>query len=380
MAHIREVPRKGGRVAYEVRWNDGKHRQRTLTNRRDAERLKRSIEAEVEKGASTKVFVKSSVTVQEAAQLVLEAERHRLKPVTYHGYKRIFEKRIFERFGDQRISAVQRRDVQQWINALSDLGLEAGTVNHHYIALKKIMKWAMVEQLIAIDPCANIVLPRKANKHDNRILTLADVERVATHLNASAPYGLLVRFLAYTGLRVGEAAGLRVSDVELANRRILVRQTAQRVPGGIVFGEPKSARSTREVPVLDPKLLHDLKALLLAHPRSGEPNALFWPGRTPGSREIDYSRVLDSSSFLRNYFNRAVEQAGLPKMRVHDLRHTAASLWLDMGFPPYEVSRWLGHANLATTDSIYSHLYPTDYSAHIQRFEAYRASQDQASA
>jgi len=57
-------------------------------------------------------------------------------------------------------------------------------------------------------------------------------------------------------------------------------------------------------------------------------------------------------------------------MRFHDLRHTFASLMLAAQFPPYEVSRWMGHANLATT-SIYAHLYPSDYSAHLDKFDAF---------
>ncbi|GAA1799378.1 site-specific integrase [Leucobacter iarius] len=153
-----------------------------------------------------------------------------------------------------------------------------------------------------------------------------------------------------------------------------MRQTAQRVKGqGWVFGTPKSARSTREVPLLDFSLLADLQSHLTRHPKRHDPEALFWPGRAPGSREPDYDRVLDGSRFLRNHFDPAVKRAGLPKMRVHDLRHTAASIWLAAGITPYEVSRWMGHASVTTTDSIYGHLYPTDYNEHSKRFQLYKA-------
>lgn len=67
-------------------------------------------------------------------------------------------------------------------------------------------------------------------------------------------------------------------------------------------------------------------------------------------------------------------------MRFHDLRHTYASLMLAAGFPPYEVSRWLGHASLATTDSIYAHLYPSDYASLVDRFEAFANSTSLSSA
>ena len=179
--------------------------------------------------------------------------------------------------------------------------------------------------------------------------------------------------MAPTGLPAGETAGLRVCDVQLAKRRVLVRQTAQRIKGkGWVLGTPRSKRSTLEVPILDNTLIADPKAYLPAHPKSGQPEALFWPARAPGSREADFERVLDGSTFLRNHFKPALTRARLPTMRIHDQRHTAASLWLAAGFQPYEVSRWLGHANVATTDAIYAHLNQTNDSDHLDRFEAYR--------
>ncbi|MDH6237907.1 integrase [Cryobacterium sp. CG_9.6] len=58
-------------------------------------------------------------------------------------------------------------------------------------------------------------------------------------------------------------------------------------------------------------------------------------------------------------------------IRPHDVRHTAASLWLAAGFKPYEVSRWLGHANLVTTDTVHGYLSPPDYSSAIERFELF---------
>lgn len=109
----------------------------------------------------------------------------------------------------------------------------------------------------------------------------------------------------------------------------------------------------------------------MMHPRSGDGDALCWPGRSPGSHAVDFERVWDVASFRRNYFKPALAAAKLSKMRVHDLRHTAASVWLAAGFPPYQVSRWLGHASVVTTDTIYSHLYPTDYTQHIAKSEAY---------
>ena len=131
---------------------------------------------------------------------------------------------------------------------------------------------------------------------------------------------------------------------------------------------------------MNEKLIVDLKAFKMQHSRSGNEDALFWPGSAPGSHRVDYDRVWDLASFRRNYFRPALIRpalirAELPAIRVHDLRHSAASLWLDAGIDDRYVSRWLGHANRNTTDMIYSHMYATDYGKHVARFEAYSAAE-----
>lgn len=76
---------------------------------------------------------------------------------------------------------------------------------------------------------------------------------------------------------------------------------------------------------------------------------------------------------LRYYLRLAAEQANLPRTRFHDLRHTYASLMFAAGFKPYEVSRWMGHASVSTTNGICAHLYPSDYNEQLARFEAFVA-------
>lgn len=207
-----------------------------------------------------------------------------------------------------------------------------------------------------------------------RFLTASEVERVAARLDATAaPYELLVRFAAFTGLQDAELKGLRVRDPNLAAAHVEVRQTLARIGGEWKVSTPKSARSSRDVPLVERSLVRYLRAYLVAHPNSGDPDALLWPGRVSGSHLVTFDRVLDTGSMLRYYLRPAVADEGLPPMRLHDLRHTYASLMLAAGFPPYEVSRWLGHAKLATTDAIYAHLYPSDYSGHVDRFSAFVA-------
>ncbi|HEY8913143.1 tyrosine-type recombinase/integrase [Lacisediminihabitans sp.] len=113
--------------------------------------------------------------------------------------------------------------------------------------------------------------------------------------------------------------------------------------------------------------------LLLSHPDSGNPDALFWPARAYSTHAADWSRPCDVGSIRRHAMAAVVEELEMPPMRFHDLRHTYASLMFTAGFKPYEVSGWIGHASVATTDSIYAHLYPSDYNEQIAKFESFVA-------
>lgn len=376
MAHLREVARKKAPngIAYEVHWRDGDRKmQRTFTVKREAERFALKVETAKDAGDTTRTLVKNTATVAQVIAASMEAAKPRLKPRTFHSYELMYSARIVPEFGSRRVTSITRADVQAWINKLSGESLAPATVHHCYVALRKVMKHALWDRQIAFNPCDGINLPKAHDVDEGTLaaLTYAQVEATASELAQFQPYDVLVRFMAYTGLRAGEVAGLRVRDVDLAAGHVSVRQTAQHIKGEWVYGTPKSRRSTRDVPLLDRRLIADLKAHKMQHPRSGDGDALFWPGRTPGSHRVDYWRVWDLASFRRNYFKPALARAELPAIRVHDLRHTAASLWLAAGFPPYQVSRWLGHASVVTTDTIYSHLYPADYAQHIARFERF---------
>lgn len=99
-------------------------------------------------------------------------------------------------------------------------------------------------------------------------------------------------------------------------------------------GTPNSARSTRTVPLPNRALAAELRLFLVQHSRSGEPDALLWPGRALGSHDVDYSRPIGLGSFLKNYLRPALAADGLDDMRFHDFRHTCASLMLAVGFRP----------------------------------------------
>jgi integrase len=163
--------------------------------------------------------------------------------------------------------------------------------------------------------------------------------------------------LATTGLRLGEALGLTWSDIDPEQRRLVVRRALQRLPGkggGLALVEPKTRRSRRTVHLA----LGTVGALIqhrrrqaqeqLAAPRWHDGNFVF---TSPTGRPVD-------TCTLGKQFKQALANAGLPRVRIHDLRHTAATHLLARGVHPKVVQELLGHSTITLTLDTYSHVSP----------------------
>lgn len=167
--------------------------------------------------------------------------------------------------GGKRIAAITSQAVQTWVNSLVAAGKAPNTVHNHYVALNKVFRYAMKHRLISHNPCDAVELPKNVHFGDFApvFLTKAQVDALAATLDSSAtrPYGLLVWLCALTGLRAAEVQGLRICDVVLSatGAHVEVRQTIKRIGKVWTVGTSKSARSTRAVPLLDRRLIADLK-------------------------------------------------------------------------------------------------------------------------
>ena len=172
-----------------------------------------------------------------------------------------------------------------------------------------------------------------------------DAEDLRRFLDSAAedPLYPLWVLLAMTGMRRGEALGLRWADVDLERAQLSVRQTLVPVGARVVVSQPKTARG-RRVLALDPVTvasLRDLRAML-----------------APDSSDfafVDEKGLHLDPSWVSGRFRRLVSGSGLPRIRLHDLRHTHATLALQAGIHPKIVSERLGHATVSLTLDVYSH-------------------------
>ncbi|MFI0143838.1 tyrosine-type recombinase/integrase [Streptomyces globisporus] len=379
MAGIREVARKGG-SAWEVRWTDGgRDCQTTCTTFKEAEKEKHRIEDELAQGRSTLWRVEKR-TVTQVVESCIAAAVVELKPRTIEGQRSILKNHITPAFGQRRIGSLRARDIEKWIAKLAK-NVAPGTVRTIYNVLNKAMKYAIRHEWLVVNPCTGVSLPKDNSEivDERHFLNAQQVQALASALEAKEQwFGLLVRMAAFTGLRAGELAALRVGDVNLFRGEIQVRRTVRRAKGGEwLYTSPKSKKSVRDVP-LPGSLARELRAWLEAHPNRTDPAALLWPGsrNTGKGGAVDWTRTFDVNNFCKRYFRPAVRSgvAGLPTaLRWHDLRHTYASLMAAVGgdVTVYDISKWMGHSSISVTEKVYIHLFRQDNTDKMSAFDAF---------
>lgn len=210
-------------------------------------------------------------------------------------------------------------------------------------------------------PCKAIVRAKSSRKKR------AQVKAIGRLLDEFAPYGIILRTAAHTGLRGSELAALTIGDIthagQVAPYVTVARQVdrSHRDENGWGTMSTKTYAGARRAPI-GMSLLTELTDYLAQHPYARDPGAQLWPGRHPGTKGhpsgLDYDRPFDIESLKRYYFKRkALVPLGLNAFSWHDLRHFYGSVLIaTKRHSMEEISAWMGHASYATTVDRYGHL------------------------
>lgn len=357
MATIESYSTKSGR-RYRVRYRTPDHRQtdkRGFTTKRDAEVFAATVEVEKLRGEYVAPAL-GRVTVGELADAWLERKASDLKPSSYRPLEVSWHRHVKPRWGTTRIIDVDLDAVERWIADMGRTVTEAdGTVTKKgsgatvvlraYGVLAGVLDSAVKARRLTANPARTPEnLPRKKPK-PRTYLTHDQVAALA----AEAKYPTLIRLLAYTGLRWGEAIALRVDHLDLPRKRLTVVENAVQVDQRTIVGTPKSDESrTVSIPEF---LVFELAAMTRG--RAGDA-LLFTDG---------HGRYLKRPVSYSGWFAGAVERSGVPRVTIHDLRHTAASLAVSAGVNIKALQRMLGHASAAMTLDVYSDLFDDDLDA-----------------
>ena len=292
----------------------------------------------------------------------LEVQRTRLKPSTWESYAAVLRGRVVPELGPQHLERVTTADVDALYARLlregrsdGNGGLSARSVRYTHTVLRRAFRDAVRKQLIVRDPtdAADPPSAKAAKAPTMRTWSADEVSRFLTSV-AHDRLATAWRVAASTGMRRGEVLGLRWRDVDLDTARVSIAQTLIEGAGAPRASTPKGGRG-RSV-ALDTGTVNALrehrKAQLAERMAIG-----------PGWQDSDlvFCRE-DGSPIWPRSFSRAfannVKAAGLPTIRLHDLRHTWATLALGAGVHPKIVQERLGHAAISITLDVYSHAIP----------------------
>ncbi|GAC1629402.1 MAG: site-specific integrase [Chloroflexota bacterium] len=270
---------------------------------------------------------------------------------TYDSYA-LNVRRAMPYIGRLKLDALKAAHLQQMYGKLLDTGLSPRSVEQVHGVLRIALRQAVKLGLLHQAPTAATTPPR-SERREMRPLDLEEIHTLFASLSDDPLQALWV-LLITTGIRLGEATGLIWADLDLREGTVGIRRAAQRKKGkGMVFVEPKTRRSRRLVH-LAPGTVAALQAHLDKQKFEASKSGRVWNEddivfRSPGGKPLD-------PGYVRNKLHRALRNAELPIIRVHDLRHTAATYLLSSGTHPKVVQELLGHSSIALTLDTYSHV------------------------
>jgi integrase len=346
MAWIRErFDMNGATTGYQVMYRDpvtGSQRSSGMFKRkRDARSQERLIEIRVQQGSWIDPDLQATPYLDWAQQWF--NTKAGCTPKTLEGYESLLNKWILPHFGRTRINDIRHIHVEEWIATMHEAGLSASRMLQARALLSSTLKAAVRNQMIPSNPAEGSSIPRKSRK-PMRFLSPSEAH---TLVNAMPePHKTMILTLAYTGMRQGELTALRRRRVNLLRKEIVIAESATDVRGRKVFGEPKN-RQARSIEI--PAFLIEPMARQLQSANT-HPNSLVFTSTS--------DTPMDWSNFRKRVWIPAVEQAGVSPLRMHDLRHTAASILIAQGCQPKFVQEHLGHSSITVTMDRYGHLYP----------------------
>ncbi|UVO11912.1 site-specific integrase [Mycobacterium sp. SVM_VP21] len=369
MATISRYELASGATRYRVRYRTPDRRQtdkRGFTTKRDAEAFAATVEVTKLKGDYVSPSL-GKATVGELGPGWLKRQQGVMKPSAFHSIESAWRVHVEPRWSRKQIAEIAYSDVQSWVTELATKR-KATLVITAYSVLARILDDAVRDRRLAANPARGVKLPTRSRRK-NVYLTAEQLHALA---GEAGRYGSLVLLLGTAGLRWGEAAALRVSDIDFLKRRVVLHENAVAVGSKTHVGTLKSGKS-RTV-VLPAFVVDELAKTCRGKGR----DELLWPSRSgghlgpPSSHDSWLSgaveRCITAADTARDKEIRASKDGAaavqaFPRVTAHALRHTAASLAISAGANVKVVQRMLGHASAAMTLDVYADLFDDDLTA-----------------
>jgi len=287
------------------------------------------------------------------------------KPSTLREYQDILKNHVLPIFSDQEITGINKGQVKDFLLSKLNDGYAYSTVGHIRNCLSGVFNLAMDHEVIVMNPAQQLrgIIKKKNSKDDINPLSVAELtlllDTVEEHYKG---HYALVTLLSLTGMRIGEAFGLKWGDIDFKDRFIEVKRNYVR--GKI--GTPKNGK-TRRVDITP-----QLTSLLKTH-RTESKKKGFELGMGEIPEFVFTNRdggFMDQSHFRRRVFKKALTKAEIREIRIHDLRHTYATIRLENGDNIADVSNQLGHHSVKMTWDVYYHWVPGNKKSEVDKLDS----------
>lgn len=320
-----------------INYQDDHDKNRNTTKRG----FKSSKEAKAwEKEYWKKTDFHLDMTFQSLYELYMEDMEVRIRLSTLESKKHIFKSKILPHFASKPINQIKPHDIRRWQNKLLQSGYKPTylkCINNQLVAL---FNYAVRFYNLSENPCHKAGSMGKKNATEMSFFTKDEFNQFIDIIDDPTDY-LGYMILYWTGIRIGELLALTPNDIDLENNVISINHSYQRINGEDVITEPKTEKGKRKIKVHS-SLINKIQEYLKLHYKI-----------KPSQRIFPFTKYKFEHS-MPTY----CEKAKLKRIRVHDLRHSHASLLIEQGIQPIVIAKRLGHEKIQTTLDTYGHMYP----------------------
>ena len=277
----------------------------------------------------------------------------RLREHTMRTKKYIVELKILPYFGNKRVNDITAADIRQWQNELIKMGYSPTYLKTINNQLSAIFNYAVRYYDLKSNPCAKAGSMGKSKAEEMDFWTGEEFRKfIDSVMNKRLSY-MAFMTMYWTGMRMGELLALNPKDVDIEKKTISITKSYQRLGKKDVITPPKTPKSKRVITIPE-FLAADIKDYMDSLYDLQEDDRLF-----PITKY-----------YLEHEMQRGIKESGVKRIRVHDLRHSHASMLIELGFSPLEIANRLGHEKVETTLNTYAHLYPNKQTKLAERLDS----------
>jgi integrase len=333
---------------------DGKRLTFTANTKKECQQWISDTLTQIDRGLT---YQGANIELADFLSRWLTTKKSTLAPKTYQHYQQVIQDHINPSMGNLKLKDIKPDRIQFLYDSKVQTGVGDWTIKKTHAILQNSLNHALRLGLVSYN-ANSLTTPPRPKSREMDIFDENQVQRMLIYAKGMGERNYPLYHMAVTtGMRQGELLGLKWESIDFKRRTLQVKRQLIRLKGGgIEFTLPKTNAGRRTISIGE----DTIKTLKEHHEAQYQEKLLM------GERWQHYELVFPSTigtpmdvTGLLKKFRKTIKEAGLPRIRFHDLRHTSASLLLNQRIPVFIVSKRLGHAKPSTTLDIYGHLIPS---------------------